>query len=495
MNINIPFVDAFLNRITMYRIVLYHLVVLFVVALAYALFGVLSYSPVDMLFSVAVILAVCWGTNELFAWIFKVTPNVESVYITGFILALIMTPVAPANFHGALMLAFASLVAMASKYILTLSNKHIFNPAALGVLVTGTVFGTYASWWVGGNVALLPFVLVGGLLIVRKVQRFDMFGVFAFVAIAGIAIDFLPLSPLSTIPDIFVHSSLLFLGTVMLTEPLTSPPGSLHRCIYGVVVGFFFIPHLHIGSFYTSPELALVVGNIYAYFTSPNSRRVLTLVETKRIAESVYDFTFAPDKPLVFRAGQYLEWTLGAAKSDTRGNRRYFTIASAPTEKELHLGIKTYDPSSSFKKALLAMQPGDRIFVGQLSGEFTLPKHTHEKLAFIAGGIGITPFRSMVQHMIDTKDERNAVLLYSTKSPAEVAYKEVFDDAEKLLGMKTYYTNALDKDALMREVPDFRERMFYLSGPRGMVEAFERTLKSLGIPSNKIKIDFFPGFV
>lgn len=495
MNITIPFVDAFLNRITMYRIALYHLVVLFAVALVYGFLGILAYAPLNMLFSAAVILAVCWGSNELFAWIFKVTPNVESVYITGFILALIMTPVAPLNFHGALMLALASLIAMASKYILTLNNKHIFNPAALGVVATGVIFGTYPSWWVGGNIALLPFVLLGGLLIVRKVQRFDLFAVFAVVAAAGIAIDFLPLSPLPTIPDIFIHSSLLFLGTVMLTEPLTSPPSRLHRCIYAALVGFFFIPHLHIGSFYTSPELALVVGNIYAYFTSPNSRRVLTLVETKHIAENVYDFVFRPDKPMTFNAGQYLEWTLGHEKSDGRGNRRYFTIASAPTEKELHLGIKTYDPSSSFKKALLAMQPGDTIFVGQLSGEFTLPKNKNEKLAFIAGGIGITPFRSMVQHMVDTKDTRSAVLLYSTKSPAEVAYKEVFDDAEKLLGMKTYYTGNLGKEALMREIPDHKERMFYLSGPRGMVLAFEKTLKELGVPSRRIKIDFFPGFV
>ncbi|HVY72873.1 MAG TPA: hypothetical protein VG984_02400 [Candidatus Paceibacterota bacterium] len=494
MNINIPFVDAFLNRITMYRLVLYHLTVLFIVSCIYSLFGVLSYSLLNILFSAVIILAVCWAANEAGARLFNVTANVESVYITGFILALIMTPVAPSNFHGALMLALAAFVAMASKYILTLSNKHIFNPAALGVAVTGIVFGSYASWWVGGNLALMPFVLVGGLLIVRKIQRFDMLAVFAVVALAGISIEFLPLSPLSTIQDIFVHSSLLFMGTVMLTEPLTSPPSRLHRCIYGALVGFFFIPHIHIGSFYTSPELALVIGNVYAYFTSPNSRRMLTLVETKRIAENVYDFTFAPDKPLVFRAGQYLEWTLGHIPSDSRGNRRYFTIASAPTEKELHLGIKTYDPSSSFKKALLAMQPGDKIFVGQLSGEFTLPKNPNQKLAFIAGGIGVTPFRSMVQHMIDTKDERNAVLLYSTKSPAEVAYKEVFDDAEKLLGMKTYYTNSLDKDALMREVPDYRERMFYLSGPRGMVVAFEKTLKQLGVPSHKIKIDFFPGF-
>jgi ferredoxin-NADP reductase/Na+-transporting NADH:ubiquinone oxidoreductase subunit NqrB len=494
MNFNIPFVDNFLNKITMYRLALYHLCVLWAVALAYTFFGVLSFSPLALLFSTVVVLAVCWVANEVFAWAWKVTPNVESVYITAFIVMLIMTPVTPSNFYGASLLAVASAAAMASKFLLVWGRQHIFNPAAFGVALTGIAFGSYASWWVAGNVWLLPFVAIGGLLLVRKVQRFDMFWTFAVVSAAGVCISFLPLSPLESLQDFIVHSSAIFLATVMLTEPFTSPITRAHRMVYAAIVGFFFIPHIHIGSFYTSPELALLLGNLYTAVVMPKSRRILTLVETKQIAEGIYDCTFRSDAPLAFHAGQYLEWTLGHSPSDSRGNRRYFTIASSPTESELHLGIKTYDPSSSFKKALLALQTGQTISVGNLSGEFTLPKNKAEKVAFIAGGIGITPFRSMVQYMMDT-EARDAVLLYSTKTPAEVAYKEVFDMAHAKMGMKTYYSTMLDKDALMREVPDYNERTFYLSGPRGMVMAFEGTLKSLGVPSRKIKIDFFPGFV
>ncbi len=494
MNINIPFVDPLLNRITMYRVVLYHLCILWLVALAYTFFGVLSFTPLALIFSTVVILGVCWIVNELCAWAWNVTPNVESVYITGFIIALIMTPVAIDNIHGALILAAASAAAMASKYLLAWKRQHIFNPAAFGVAFTGILLSGYASWWVGGTLPLLPFVAIGGLLIVRKIQRFDLFWTYAAVAAAGVCITFLPLSPWETLSDFAIHSSALFLATVMLTEPLTSPPTRLNRIIYAAIVGFVFIPHLHIGTFYTSPELALLVGNIFAFAVMPKSRRILTLVKSTQIAEGIYDFTFRPDAPLAFHAGQYMEWTLKHSPSDSRGNRRYFTIASAPTEQEIHLGIKTYDPASTFKKALVGMKTGDTISVGQLSGEFTLPHNEKEKLCFIAGGIGITPFRAMVQHMLDTGSQRDAILLYSTKTPAEVAYKEVFDEAAQKLAFRAHYTNMLNKESLMREVPDYKERMFYISGPRGMVVAFEHTLKSLGVPSSKIKIDFFPGF-
>ncbi|MBY0472892.1 hypothetical protein K2Q00_01225 [Patescibacteria group bacterium] len=494
MNINIPFVDAFLNRITMYRLVLWHLLFLIVVAFVLSFFSLFSFTPWALLFSFFLIIAACWVTNEAIAWVFKVTPNTESVYITAFILTLILNPVAFSNFTGALMLVIASVVAIASKYVLTIDKKHVFNPAAIGVAVTGVVFGTYASWWVGGTLSLLPFVFIGGLLVVRKVQRFDQLWVFSAVALAGVAIHFLPHNPFNSIWQTILHSSLLFFVSIMLTEPLTSPITRMHRFIYAGIVALFFIPEVHIMSFYFSPETALLVGNVYAYVVSPKVRRVLTLKERSQIAEGVYNFAFTANKPFSFKPGQYLEWTLGHTKPDQRGNRRYFTIASSPTEKEIHLGIKTYEPSSTFKKALLALEPGDTLSVGQLSGEFILPRDPGRKIAFIAGGIGITPFRSMIQYLVDTNQKRDTVLLYSTKKENELAYKEVFTEAEEKIGLKTYYDNRITTEELIREVPDYKDRVFYISGPRSMVVAFEKTLKELGVHRRNIKIDFFPGF-
>ena len=221
------------------------------------------------------------------------------------------------------------------------------------------------------------------------------------------------------------------------------------------------------------------------------------------MSDDIYNFAFRSDKPFPFRPGQYMEWTLGHANADSRGNRRYFTLASAPTERAIQLGVKFHNPSSTFKKALAAMQPGDTILAGQLAGDFTLPKNSARdsarKLAFIAGGIGITPFRSMVKDLVDRGEQRDIVLFYSNRTESEVAYRDVFDEATQKIGLKTVYVmtdggTRLNAAVIMREMPDWRLRTFYLSGPHAMTDAFTATLRGMGVPRTHIKTDFFPGF-
>lgn len=500
-------VDNFLNKITMYRLVLYYLVALLVAAMLFGLFGILPYSPADIAFSTFLILAGCWVSNTIFAKTFRAIPNVESVYITGFILALIISPVAPTNYTGVGFLIFASVWAMASKYIFAIGKKHIFNPAAFGVALSALVIGQSATWWVAGNFALLPLVLVGGLLITRKIHRFDLVLAFSIVSLITIIFTANDSNPLTAITQTLQHSSFFFLALVMLTEPLTMPPTRVLRIIYGAMVGLLFAPNIHLGSFYFSPELALLIGNVFVYLVSPKGRFMLTLIEKKRLAVGTYEFIFKPDRPMVFRPGQYVEWTLGHTPSDTRGNRRYFTIASSPTEKTVHLGVRFYAPESTFKRTLKEMSIGDTVTASHIAGDFVLPKDSKKKLVFIAGGIGVTPFRSMVQYMIDTKEARSVVLLYSNKTASEIAYKEVFNAAAHTIGMKTVYAltdeptpvlgthNGFINGALIaKEIPDYKERIFYISGPHGMVTAFEKTLQEMGVSRFNIKTDYFPGF-
>ena len=115
---------------------------------------------------------------------------------------------------------------------------------------------------------------------------------------------------------------------------------------------------------------------------------------------------------LPFAAGQYLEWTLPLQQADSRGNRRYFTIASAPTEETVRLGVKFAPDGSAFKRGLARLQAGDQIVASQLAGSFTLPRHRSRKLVFIAGGICITPFRSMLAELLDRRDARQIIILY-----------------------------------------------------------------------------------
>ena len=114
-------------------------------------------------------------------------------------------------------------MAIASKFLLAIGRKHIFNPVAIGVAVAALLLDQPATWWVGGNLTLLPFVLVGGLLIVRKLQRFDLVGAYVLANLAAT----LAMTPLAmsgkALTQTLLSSPLLFAGFVMLTEPLTAP--------------------------------------------------------------------------------------------------------------------------------------------------------------------------------------------------------------------------------------------------------------------------------
>jgi len=501
------YIDNFLNGITMYRLVLYFLIILLVVAFGLGWAGMIPYDPVTIAVSTAVILAVCWVANKLFARASRAMENVESIYITALILALIISPTSVDSGAGLGFIVFASAWAMASKYILAIGKKHVFNPAAFGVALTALAVNQSAIWWIGGNMQLLPLVLIGSLLIIRKVQRFDLAFSFSIFALGTAALTSPTSDMLTPMTRTLLHSPFFFFMSVMLTEPLTTPPGRAMRMIYGAIVGFLFAPSIHIGSIYFTPELALLSGNIFSYLASPKQRIALSLRSIKQLAANAYEFSFAPDRKLVFLPGQYLEWTLAHTSPDGRGNRRYFTIASSPTEREIRLGVKFSHPPSSFKHALGEMRQGDIAFAGQLAGNFIMPKNKDIKLVFIAGGIGVTPYRSMVQYLLDRKESRTLTLIYAAPSVADFAYRDVFERARNELGMKTIYLTTKEKmdmrgisaepltaNVIRREIPDWDERSFYLSGPRSMVVTFQKTLRDMGVSRRKIKTDFFPGF-
>jgi ferredoxin-NADP reductase len=503
------FIDQVLNKITMYRLVLYYLIFLLLAASALGAFGILPYSPLALLFSTFILLATCLGVNYIFARVFKVQTNVESAYITALILALIIDPPQAANlFSNFWFLFWAAALAMASKYIIAIKGKHIFNPAALAVAVTAIAFNQLASWWVG-SASMLVFVALGGFLVIRKVQRSDAVMSFILVALTTImAYTFTTTDPINSLYRVIIDSPLIFFAAVMLTEPLTMPPTKPRQVLYAAIVGFAFAPQVHFGSFYFSPETALLLGNVISYLISPKGKYVMTLVKKEEIAEGVYNFTFVPDKKINFRPGQYLEWTLGHDKPDTRGNRRYFTIASSPTEETVMLGVKFYDKPSSFKQTLRAMNPGDTIMAAQLAGGFVLPKDPKKKLVFIAGGIGITPFRSMLKYLADNHEKRSITLIYSSVSMQEVAYYDIFKEAAEESGVNTVFTftdktkvdptwkghTGYVSEAMIEQVvPDYKERTFYVSGPHTLIDACNDVFSGMGISRAHIKTDFFPG--
>ncbi|HSX48950.1 MAG TPA: FAD-dependent oxidoreductase [Candidatus Saccharimonadales bacterium] len=497
----IKFVDDFLNSITMYRLLLYYLIFLLVVAFIYSIFHQLPFSPVSLVFSSTFLIVVSFVGNKIFEKIFNVQTNVESLYITALILALIITPIKVFNISNIGFLFWAALLAMASKYILAINKKHVFNPAAIAVTITGMTIGGYASWWVG-TLVMLPFVLLG-VLIIRKIRRFDLVFYF-FLTAFSTSLIFSFAKGSSDIVGILVRTvkdtPILFFAFIMLSEPLTTPATKTLQSIYGALTGILFAPQFHIGGFFTTPEIALTIANVFSYAVSPKYKLILSLKEKIKLTDSIYDFVFSTSEKFNFIAGQYMEWTLGHKHSDDRGNRRYFTFASSPTESEVRIGVKfEKDRSSSYKTEMLSMKKGDKIVASQLAGDFTLVSDVNKKLVFIAGGIGVTPFRSIIKYLIDKNEKRDIILIYNERTKENMVYKDVFKEAERKLGIKTIYfetekSGHMTSETVKKEIPDFKERIFYLSGSNGMVKGFEDLLSEAGLPKDHVRVDYFPGY-
>ena len=493
----------------MYRVVLYSLILMWLGALILSFFGLQQFTASDLFLSTAFILAVCYFTNYIFARVFGAPTNYDSVYITAIILSFIISPNNP--FENLWFLGWAGVIAMASKYILAINKKHIFNPAAFAVVITSLCIGQSASWWVA-NLYMTPIVFFFGYLIVRKIQRFDLVYSFVLVSLCSVAVlafmrgDNIFLSAGKAL----IYSPIIFFSTVMLTEPFTTPPNKKLRIVYGLITGFLFAPFIHIGSFYGTPELSLIAGNIFSYFVSPKYKLILKLKGRKKIAENTYSLSFKTDQSFNFKPGQYFEWTVPHHNPDSSGIRRYFTIASSPTEDHLEIGVRFPSKPSSFKRRLLSMGLNDEVVVSQLSGDFVLPKNKNKRLVFIAGGIGITPFRSMIKYLVDSRENRSATLFYVNKRFEDIAYYNFLNNASTQIDLRVIYAltdiefipenwtgikGRVDGETIIKKVQDYENCLYYLSGPTVVVAAYRDILLGLGVNRRQIKTDYFPGFV
>lgn len=460
----------------MYYLVLRGLAGLAALAVFFGFLKILPFSGLQFIITFGLLVVSCFFGNFILAKLFKAATNRESALITALILFFILAPVN--NLQDILITFAAGGVAMASKYIFVINKKHIFNPAAITIIVLDLLGIGNGIWWVG-SLVLLPFVLVMGLLVVRKIHRFSMVLTFLGFAIATIAV----INPSEIILQSITSWPLIFFAIIMLTEPQTTPPHRKLQIIYGALVGFLFGSQFSFGPIYSSPELSLVIGNIFSYLVSPKQKLFLKLKEKQEIGPGIWEFTFSGS--LKFKPGQYLEWTLPHKNPDNRGTRRYFSIASPPGEADIKIAVKmAKEKGSSFKQALLAMNPGDQIVASSLSGDFILQPRP---VVLIAGGIGITPFRSMAKVL------RDAVLFYAVSDEKDLVYLNDFKNI-KVVPVVTPKQGYITEEMIKQEVPDFKERLFYLSGPNVMVDSYKALIKKMGIPSPQIVTDYFPGF-
>src|SRR5581483_11154928 len=224
----------------------------------------------------------------------------------------------------------------------------------------------------------------------------------------------------------------------------------------------------------------------------------MRLIEKRRESEDdTMSFIFYHDGRLAWRAGQFMHYTLPHEGADDRHEDRYFTIASAPQETNVRLTTRFggQAASSTFKKALLNLPFGATVEADAPDGDFVLDD-ADSPAVFIAGGIGITPFRAMLVDLDRRKVDIKVTLLYSSRS--SVLFQRQLDVlASKHPQFKIQYfisPNHVDDDALREVVAPSPQATFYVSGPEQMVDTICKTLTSLGISKDRLKQDRFPGY-
>ncbi len=492
-----------LDGVGMYRTVTLALYFLVATSLVFGVIGKVPYSFIDQTASLATALGVAMISNVALARLWRVSANHGSAIITALIIFFLFVP-AP-TLSGQWVISAVTFIAIGSKFLFAWKKQHIFNPAAFGALALSAPGIVEATWWIGTPWLFVP-LLAAGSLVVMKIRRWNL--VCWCVGTAFVVYIFeawrLGTNTFSAIPTFFTSWPILFLAFFMLTEPFTTPPTKKLQRWYGALVGglssaTFFAPYIAM-----SPELALIIGNLAFYPFSLRQKIHPALIKVKEITKNTKEFIFRKPADMQFHAGQYLEWTLPHKKPDSRGIRRYFTIASAPHESTLRMAVRFSEKGSTYKQALQKLKPGDHIIGSQRAGDFLLPKDTKAKLAFVAGGIGITPFLSHFSHIKQQNIPRDIVLFYCNNTYEDIAYREIFTSLADAGWCKVVHVLAEEKrsgymhgflteGSIKEHTPDYQERVWYLSGPSEMVRAYSLLLKNSKVSKENIIRDFFPG--
>ena len=219
----------------------------------------------------------------------------------------------------------------------------------------------------------------------------------------------------------------------------------------------------------------------------------VTFVGSQPVAPNITTFSFQPEIPVQYQAGQFIQMTLPHNQPDGRGTKRWFTLSSSPAQEHLSITTKfASEHGSSFKKTLASLEPGAQVEMAEPEGDFTLPENANQPLVFIAGGMGITPYHSMVQYLTDVREKRDITLLYGVQNQAEACFIDLF----KNYGVKLQLSvnQRFTTDSLMAAIGDTAGKLVYLSGPEPMVEALDASLKAAGLSADQLKSDYFPGY-
>lgn len=243
---------------------------------------------------------------------------------------------------------------------------------------------------------------------------------------------------------------------------------------------------------------------------APNTKMsTVKLAERRTVAEGTMAFLFEKPADFVFAPGQFVEMTLpDLAETDAGGKTRAFSIASAPQEQTLMVATRLRD--TVFKRALQRLPLGTTVQIEGPFGNLVLHADQTRPAVFLAGGIGITPFRSMLVHAALQRSPHRLVLFYSNRRPEDAPF---LDELEALQDRNPHYTfvgtmtepekssrpwrgdtGYITAALLSRHLVDVGPPIYYVVGPPGMVTALRAMLRDAHIADRDIRTETFAGY-
>jgi len=218
-----------------------------------------------------------------------------------------------------------------------------------------------------------------------------------------------------------------------------------------------------------------------------------TFTEKVPLVGDLASFRFAKPEGFTYAAGQWFTITIPAPSGPMK---KPFTYSSSPSEPFLQMTTRL--SGSDFKNALDALTPGTEVEMQGVFGNFTL-KPGLTKLAFLAGGVGVTPIRSILRHLMDTGGgDLEVVVFYGNLNEDNIPFKEEFEEFErKLPGVRvvhvlmqpsdvwTGHKGFITAEVIGEELGDATAWTFYTSGPPPMVAAMRKALEALGVPQEQ----------
>jgi ferredoxin-NADP reductase len=231
-----------------------------------------------------------------------------------------------------------------------------------------------------------------------------------------------------------------------------------------------------------------------------------TVAEKREVAKGTLFVRFAVEDYPDYRPGAYFWVELpDRGHSDEKGLRRHISLATSPTEKGV-VGLATRLRDSAFKQTLAELDVGDEVQVEEPKGSFLLPEDTSEEYVFVAGGIGITVFRSMLRFIADERLPYRVALVYSNRDRESTAFLDEVEELERRIeGLRVVLTMTdepgwegetrhLDADVLGELLGGLEGKTFLVAGPPQMAEAVADSLSGAGLPDERVLADKFSGY-